>query len=99
MANVLAAGDDQETFVPAKRRRCRTNRLIITSNSRYYATVMWNNDDTVLIITDSLSYKTTVSKEHINLFVGKTKLQNERSIISYNIKQEDAVEMVVQAPH
>ena len=98
MASINPSLDDKDTL-PAKHRRCRVNRLIITSNSRYYAMVMWDNDDTILFITDVLSYKTTVSQEHIGLFVGKTKLQQERSMASYKIKHDDTVEMVLTAPH
>ena len=99
MANISPVLDDEDVSVVAKRRRCcRVNRLIITSESKLYAVVMWESRDTVAFITDILAHKTTAPQDHVCLLHGTTKLDPLRAIKSYNLRHDDTLKMVVKAP-
>ena len=99
MANISPVLDDEDVSVVAKRRRCcRVNRLIVTSESKLYAVVMWNSSDTVAFITDILAHKTTTPQDHICLLIGRMKLDPLRTIKSYNLRHDDTLKMVIKAP-
>ena len=99
MVNILPVLDDEDVSRVAKRRRrCRLNRMIITSESSLYAVVMWDSGDTVAFITDILAHKSTAQQDHICLFLGTMKLDRLRAVTSYNIRHDDTLKMVIKAP-
>ena len=100
MVNISPVLEDEDVLVVAKRRRCcRVNRLIITSESKLYAVVMWNSSDTVAFITDILAHKTTAPQDHISICVKKITLMSHRVLRSYNLADNAVVEMIIKAPN